>query len=55
MYYLKKVCDELKQATWEKPGKAIRNTLIVILVMVLTAMVYYGYDSLMQIGIRKWF
>ena len=35
MYYLKKVWDELKQATWEKPGKAIRNTLIVILVMVL--------------------
>ncbi|MFR0595384.1 preprotein translocase subunit SecE [Limosilactobacillus mucosae] len=55
MYYLSRVWREMKKTVWEKPKKAVKETMVVLLVMIIAALVYYGYDWLMQLEIKKWF
>lgn len=50
--WFKDLNSELKKVVWPTRSQVINNTLVALVVIVLAAVVLWGFDSLAQMGVQ---
>lgn len=50
--YLKETRYELKQVSWSSKKETLKNTFIVILTVIISVLICYGFDSSISFGLK---
>ena len=50
--YLKETRYELKQVSWSTKKETLKNTWIVILTVLVSVLICYGFDSFISFGLK---
>ena len=50
--YLKETRYELKQVSWSTKKETLKNTWIVILTVIVSVLICYGFDSFISFGLK---
>lgn len=50
--YLKETKYELKQVSWSTKKETLKNTWIVILTVIISVLICYGFDSFISFGLK---
>lgn len=50
--YIKEIKYELKQVSWSSSKETLKNTTTVLIVVGISALIVYGMDSVLSLGLK---